>query len=42
MSMSPFTGCGFYDLQSGMNRLFEGMMGSLVRRQGGQYKAPVT
>ena len=42
MSMSPFKGYGFYDVQSEMNHLFEGMTDSLVRRQSNRYRAQVT
>jgi HSP20 family protein len=36
MAMSPFRGRGFYDVQSEMNRLFDDMFGSFMRRPGGQ------
>src|SRR5918997_6522341 len=36
MAMSPFRGRGFYDVQSEMNRLFDEMFGSFMRRPGGQ------
>jgi HSP20 family protein len=36
MAMSPFRGRGFYDVQSEMNRLFDDMFGSFMRRSGGQ------
>jgi hypothetical protein len=42
MSMSPFKGCGFYDVQSEINHLFEGMTESLVRWQCSRYRAQVT
>jgi len=38
MAMSPFRGRGFYDVQSEMNRLFDDMFGSFMRRPGGQHQ----
>ncbi len=41
MGMSPFRGGrrGFYDPQSEMNRMFEDMLGSMMRRPGSQQRA---
>ncbi len=39
MGMSPFRGRrGFYDPQSEMNRMFDDMFGSLMRRPGSQHR----
>jgi len=41
--LSPFRGRrGFYDPVSEMNRVFDNMLGGLVRRSGGQQRAEVT
>ncbi|MBA3425629.1 MAG: Hsp20/alpha crystallin family protein [Rubrobacteraceae bacterium] len=38
MTLSPLRGRGFYDLQSEMNRMFDDMFGSLMRRPAGQQR----
>jgi HSP20 family protein len=41
--LSPFRGRrGFYDPVSEMNRVFDSMLGGLMRRSGGQQRAEVT
>lgn len=41
--LSPFRGRrGFYDPVSEMNRVFDNMLGGLMRRSGGQQRAEVT
>lgn len=41
--LSPFKGRrGFYDPVSEMNRVFDNMLGGLVRRSGGQQRAEIT